>query len=967
MDLLNTSQLDTGGAARYNYYSITTAFDFNPINGKEANSLHKKVKSIIQQRAEIMDDIYFRVYKNDGTFPFSGIDAADDGQAIYQYLFSTSTHSDGWQGANNIKIALQQALLSSDIEPKENTFSINKKMTYDSGFRFYAKQTQQDGTIVLSQVERSRTLFSSVMPTIDDGNMGDFMLWMHENIIQYFYKDSDDHWEEVTNKMHINVDAPTDPEVKYWLVPGNITFTKFEASQWTTSKVGVYANIAPADAALLWLNHKSSGTVVAEYREGTWQAANLSAMWVLDEYTWFLNPITNQINTSIYVHDENAALVGFDISSVDGNDPTKPDVTVKNPKNTIYLSGDNIIDGSWRWSRVADRIHLQQKINAVWSNRVIVDEAATNTLITRASDISIGVGNRDESALPTQAEVTTDAFGRKSAMVSRWSTPVGTAELILSTNDGSFSQRILATSDVATGTLLVFQPDSTYKPAYVVGLNGKTAVTDLQSLPLNDRLDATLLKNADKLGGSNQYRGNINTTSTLDIFTNAQKGWYWQVADGEFTLGGQLLRLGDEVIALVEIVGTPVNLTDVTKFAIKHTLTLKAKYNAIGSLSIVEPKGLVLDENNAMLSLKTHPNQFTFDGVTGEMSIKLDPVFTTTPFGISLQATGPLDATAPNGLELKHNATLSVNNNELGVNGPAIDVFLLKNVSLLNKGNYRGVIPTTLDQLADAKKGDWWKADKNTIVDNSQFGPGDELFCVTDVTGTPTNLTTSFSTVKNINAVMVGATSTSDGISGTAPAPKAGDQDKVLHGDGSWKSVEASIKIYDANDAHESGEIVIYKNIMCKANASIDANKPFEWGTIGQTWAPLLPYTFRGIFTVGQSYSKDEVVVVGDSAFYRASANFTATQAPFTGTDENARQWIPLTSISTGADVFKGASVTAPGVVGMVPSSTITDMDKMLSGDGSWKDPHNIKDQANATKLYKLVVENGLPYLEELN
>lgn len=36
---------------------------------------------------------------------------------------------------------------------------------------------------------------------------------------------------------------------------------------------------------------------------------------------------------------------------------------------------------------------------------------------------------------------------------------------------------------------------------------------------------------------------------------------------------------------------------------------------------------------------------------------------------------------------------------------------------------------------------------------------------------------------------MVGATNAADGSSGKVPAPSAGDQNKVLHGDGQWHDV----------------------------------------------------------------------------------------------------------------------------------------------------------------------------------
>lgn len=58
---------------------------------------------------------------------------------------------------------------------------------------------------------------------------------------------------------------------------------------------------------------------------------------------------------------------------------------------------------------------------------------------------------------------------------------------------------------------------------------------------------------------------------------------------------------------------------------------------------------------------------------------------------------------------------------------------------------------------------------------------------------------------------MQGATSEAPGEAGLVPAPKAGDQDKVLHGDGTWREVSAgsSSNIYEVeleeNETHEAG------------------------------------------------------------------------------------------------------------------------------------------------------------------
>ena len=46
-------------------------------------------------------------------------------------------------------------------------------------------------------------------------------------------------------------------------------------------------------------------------------------------------------------------------------------------------------------------------------------------------------------------------------------------------------------------------------------------------------------------------------------------------------------------------------------------------------------------------------------------------------------------------------------------------------------------------------------------------------------------------TIKSMIDVMEGATASADGKQGLVPAPEAGDQDKVLKGDGTWGTVDA--------------------------------------------------------------------------------------------------------------------------------------------------------------------------------
>lgn len=54
---------------------------------------------------------------------------------------------------------------------------------------------------------------------------------------------------------------------------------------------------------------------------------------------------------------------------------------------------------------------------------------------------------------------------------------------------------------------------------------------------------------------------------------------------------------------------------------------------------------------------------------------------------------------------------------------------------------------------------------------------------------------------------MVGATSNSNGKAGNVPQPLAGDQDKVLHGDGSWRKAVGFESYWEPNEAVQAGEI----------------------------------------------------------------------------------------------------------------------------------------------------------------
>lgn len=108
----------------------------------------------------------------------------------------------------------------------------------------------------------------------------------------------------------------------------------------------------------------------------------------------------------------------------------------------------------------------------------------------------------------------------------------------------------------------------------------------------------------------------------------------------------------------------------------------------------------------------------------------------------------------------------------------ALDVLKLKNVGLLNKGLYRGDIPANFAGLANATKGDWWKAASAKTVEGLSFAVGDEFYCTANTGATVTNLN-NFTRVENVNDVMLASTQTVVGTAGLVPTPPLGDV-KVL-------------------------------------------------------------------------------------------------------------------------------------------------------------------------------------------
>jgi uncharacterized protein (TIGR02145 family) len=134
----------------------------------------------------------------------------------------------------------------------------------------------------------------------------------------------------------------------------------------------------------------------------------------------------------------------------------------------------------------------------------------------------------------------------------------------------------------------------------------------------------------------------------------------------------------------------------------------------------------------------------------------------------------------------------------------------------------------------------------------------------TDVTGHDLTLTMTNNQVtaiggKLISAVspaeMIGATASTDGASGLVPAPEAGDEEKLLTGDGNWTALENDIfgtQLLDENDQPILDETQTPPTIMYDAGASTDL-----WtGFAGKGFGAIRAYADQDGHNIKATYLK---------------------------------------------------------------------------------------------------------------
>lgn len=184
--------------------------------------------------------------------------------------------------------------------------------------------------------------------------------------------------------------------------------------------------------------------------------------------------------------------------------------------------------------------------------------------------------------------------------------------------------------------------------------------------------------------------------------------------------------------------------------------------------------------------------------------------------GLSVQPDGTLTVKTGTGLKLDANKNVVID--------PAtVDVTQLNKADTLVSGIYQGGLSATSSfaTLANAQKGNWWNVSAAVTIGGQAFGVGDQLWCGTNVTGTPTNL----NNFVRVPATMAQATATEagivqltgdlggsattplvkkiDGVSLPSAAPVAGQFLKATSGTATtWETPAAGVTLSDTAPAN---------------------------------------------------------------------------------------------------------------------------------------------------------------------
>lgn len=199
-----------------------------------------------------------------------------------------------------------------------------------------------------------------------------------------------------------------------------------------------------------------------------------------------------------------------------------------------------------------------------------------------------------------------------------------------------------------------------------------------------------------------------------------------------------------------------------------------------------------------------------------------------------------------------------------------------------------------------------------------------------------------------------GATASTDGVQGLVPGPLAGDENKVLKGDGTWGTVQgAANTIFYMNSSESGSTRHIYKSPDMTGLASskdiFDANElgqvilristsvtPDQYSDCYLQNAYKATGDYQLLFLDEKTYRSFDTTNITDTTFYYGSRVLQSELTAGTNIQINGTT---ISATDTTYSNFVGSTGSADGAAGLVPQPLIADTGKFLKGDGTWGTP----------------------------
>ena len=245
-------------------------------------------------------------------------------------------------------------------------------------------------------------------------------------------------------------------------------------------------------------------------------------------------------------------------------------------------------------------------------------------------------------------------------------------------------------------------------------------------------------------------------------------------------------------------------------------------------------------------------------------------------------------------------------------------------------------------------------ANNEISVDTTVVATQNDLSGKQDTLTAGTNITISNNTISATDTTythFTGATSSADGTQGLVPGPLAGDQEKVLHGDGTWKDTTAKLVEMSYGESNAWAKFIAAYNagsiVYCRASSNANP------GTGSQTRKAFMAYVNNATsptnveFQYVRSQSSKTDSQQCDQVFVytltNASGGTWSVASRNMGPKVNVSGPITKTftsganaTVTIGVDTMTGATGSTAGAAGVVPAPAAGDEGKFLKGDGTW-------------------------------